>query len=285
MGSPQFNIEDVEVRLAQSDEEIKAAQHLRYKVFYEEFSATPTEQMAKERRDFDSFDDVTDHLIAVDTSQKDINDRIIGTYRLLRHDIADKHGKFYTSDEYDIKPLMTCGEPLLELGRSCVLDQYRTRPIMQLLWEAIVDYNYRHNIGLMFGCASLTGTDISALSTQLSYLHHFHIAPSKFCPVALSERYVDMNIFPKEDINEKQAFKSLPPLIKGYIRAGAYVGEGAVIDHQFNTTDICIVLPVHQIASRYKNHYTRKINQASANTAEDQTTAQKTDGVLAESSA
>lgn len=262
MGLSQISIESVEVRLAQSEEEIRAAQHLRYKVFYEEYSATPTEDMAAQRRDFDSFDDVTDHLVAIDHSKSDIQEKIVGTYRLLRQDIAQKHGEFYTSSEYNISSLVNCGEPLLELGRSCVLADYRTRPILQKLWEAIVDYTFRHDLGLLFGCASLHGTDINALALQLSYLHHFHTAPDKFKAVAVKNRYIDMNIIPKSDIEIKQAFKELPPLVKGYLRAGAYIGEGAVIDHQFNTTDVCIILPVHQIADRYKNHYTRKINKA-----------------------
>lgn len=262
MGISDFNIEDIKIKLASSPEEIEAAQHLRYKVFYEEFGARPTDDMKSKRLDYDDFDTVADHIIAIDTSKTELKGRVIGTYRLLRNDVAQSFGQYYTSDEYNLDPLIKCDETLLELGRSCVLDIYRTKPIMQLLWEAIVDYTQKHTIGLMFGCASLIGTDIDALSRQLSYLYHFHLAPEKWCPVALNERYVDMNILPKDSLDQKTSFKELPPLVKGYLRAGAYIGEGAVIDHQFNTTDVCIVLPVELIASRYKKHYTRKINQA-----------------------
>lgn len=260
MGISQLNIEDVEVKLAQGEDEVEAAQRLRYRVFYEEYAAKPSEEMARERRDMDDFDRVADHLVVIDNSIEDPIDRIVGTYRLLRHEAADKHGSFYTSDEYDIDPLINSGSTLLELGRSCVLANYRTRPVLQLLWEGIIEFMLEHNVGTMFGCASLYGTDIEALSKQLAYLHHYHLAPEDIRPKALESRYVDMNLHAKEDLNEREIFKSLPPLIKGYLRVGCTIGEGAVIDEQFNTTDVCIVLPMQKFAPRYRKHYARKIN-------------------------
>lgn len=263
MGISQINIETVEVKLAESEEEIRAAQRLRYRVFYEEYKAQPTEEMARERRDMDEYDSVADHLIVVDRSIKDPQDRIVGTYRLLRREEADKHGQFYTSSEYDIGQIMKNGKNLLELGRSCVLADYRTRPIMQLLWEGLTVYMQDHDTGMLFGCASLYGTDIDNLAEQLSYLHHYHLAPEKVRPRALDKLYTNMNIIPKSEIDERKAFKALPPLIKGYLRVGCTIGEGAVVDHQFNTTDVCIVLPMDQFAERYRNHYARKIDQKS----------------------
>jgi putative hemolysin len=115
-----------------------------------------------------------------------------------------------------------------------------------------------HKIDLMFGCASLHGTDMSVLSKPLSYLHHYHLSPDHLRPVAVSDRYVDMNIFPKEDLDPKRSFIELPPLIKGYLRLGAKVGQGAVHDHQFNTTDVCIVLKMSEVSQKYRDHYTRK---------------------------
>lgn len=261
MGISQLNIKDVEIKLAENEAEVEAAQRLRYRVFYEEYKAKPSAEMAEHRRDMDSFDQVADHLIVLDNSIKDPIDRIVGTYRLLRHEAADEHGRFYTSDEYDIGPLLQSGSRLLELGRSCVLADYRTRPVLQLLWEGIIEFMLDHKVGTMFGCASLHGTDIDALSQQLAYLHHYHLAPADVRPRALDERYVDMNLHAKDDIDEREVFKSLPPLIKGYLRVGCTIGEGAVIDHQFNTTDVCIVLPMKKFAPRYRKHYARKINQ------------------------
>lgn len=245
------------VRLCEDKSEIEASQRLRYTVFYEEFGAIPDETMAREKRDIDAYDEITDHLIVLDTSLP--KDRqLVGTYRLLRREVAEAHGRFYTADEYDIDPLLQSGAVLLELGRSCVLPAYRTRPILQKLWEGIAHYVADHEIGLMFGCASLHGTDIEALQDQLSYLYHYHLAKPQLCPRAIETRYIDMNIKPKEAIDAKRAFASLPPLIKGYLRLGAVIGDGAVVDHQFNTTDVCIVMPTHQVTDKYVNHYRRK---------------------------
>ena len=216
--------------------------------------------MARERRDMDAFDSVADHLIVLDNSIKDPLDRIVGTYRLLRHEAADEHGRFYTSDEYNIDSLISGGGPLLELGRSCVLSEYRTRPVLQLLWEGIIEFMLDHDVGTMFGCASLHGTDVNALSEQLAYLHHYHLAAEDMRPRALEDRYINMNLHPKEDLDAREVFKSLPPLIKGYLRVGCTIGEGAVVDEQFNTTDICIMLPMKEFAPRYRRHYARKMD-------------------------
>ena len=261
MGISQLNIEKVSVRLARDEDEVRAAQRLRYKVFYEEYAAIPSEDMIRDKRDFDPYDDIADHLIVIDEAIPDPRARIVGTYRLLRRAAADKYGKFYTSDEYNIAPLLNSGATLLELGRSCVLADYRTRPVLQLLWQGITDYMLDHGIDLMFGCASLHGTDTAALSRQLAYLHHYHLAPENMRPRALDQRYVEMNVHQKDQIDAKAVFSELPPLIKGYLRLGATIGDGAVIDHQFNTTDVCIVLQMRDVAARYRKFYARKVNR------------------------
>jgi L-ornithine Nalpha-acyltransferase len=269
MGISQISIQKVTVRLARNESEVSAAQHLRYRVFYEEYAAKPTEEMARQRRDFDDFDAVADHLIVIDESIADPHKCIVGTYRLLRREAAEKSGAFYTSTEYDINTLLNSGTTLLELGRSCVLAEYRTRPVLQLLWQGITDYMLDHEIGLMFGCASLHGTDIAALSKELAYLHHYHLAPAATRPRALNGQYVDMNLHAKEDIDAKAIFAALPPLIKGYLRLGAYIGEGAVVDSQFNTIDVCIVLPIQQVTARYRKFYARKVNRPFPGPEED----------------
>lgn len=248
------------VRLAASPAEIEAAQRLRYKVFYEEYKAVADEVTAATHMDVDEYDAITDHLVVLDESLPEGPEQIVGTYRLLRREMAEKHGRFYTSGEYDIQPLLASGAVLLELGRSCVLPPYRTRPVLQKLWQGIAHYVAEHNIGLMFGCASLHGTDITELAPQLSYLYHYHLATPELRPRALDSRYVDMNIIPKDDLNAKSVFASLPPLIKGYMRLGASVGDGAVVDAQFNTTDVCIVMPTHLVTEKYLKHYQRVTN-------------------------
>lgn len=253
----------IKVRLAQGASEIEAAQHLRYRVFYEEYAATPDAEMAQARRDFDAFDSVADHLIVTDESLGTGVKSIVGTYRLLRQDVALRHGNFYTSSEYDISPLVTgYGGRLLELGRSCVLDGYRTRPVMQLLWKGIAEYVTEHGIDLMFGCASLHGTDVAKHSWALAYLYHHHLAPAELRPRALENRYIEMNLHQKDTIDAKTTFNALPPLFKGYLRLGAGVGDGAVIDHQFNTIDVCIVLQTSLVTNHYRKHYERSTGKA-----------------------
>lgn len=268
MNSASHSPEKLVVRLAQNEQEIQAAQKLRYKVFYEEYGAAPSADIKEAQRDFDPFDSVADHLIAYhgdEDAALDKDSLIIGTYRLLRRDIADRHGRFYTSDEYDISPLLREKEGQLELGRSCVLAEYRTRPVLQKLWQGITDYLLDHDIEYLFGCASFAGTDVEAISQQLAYIHHYHRAPPDIRARALDERYVEMNRHNKEDLDVKEIFSNLPPLIKGYLRVGVWVGDGAVIDEQFNTIDVCMIMPTARIPERYIKYYTRnKENSAAA---------------------
>ncbi len=263
----EFRLGSLEVRLAATQEEVDAAQALRYRVFYEEMGAIPTSEMVARRRDFDSFDEHCDHLLVFDHMRKDKNP-VIGTYRLIRRGAAAKSGGFYSAHEYDISPLLQYPGEILELGRSCIDAEYRTGPVMQILWRGLTAYVFKHDIRLMFGCASLPGTDPKALALPLSYLHYHHLAPPGLCPKALPERYVDMRLMPQEAFDANTAFddikmdprsgsNSLPPLIKGYIRVGGFVGEGAVIDHQFNTTDVCIIVKTDLITRRYLRHYER----------------------------
>jgi putative hemolysin len=244
----------VYIRLANGPEEVAAAQRLRYKVFYEEFNATPDEKTRLSRMDVDEYDAITDHLVVINETLP-VGEQIVGTYRLLRRDVAEKYGKFYTSGEFDIQPLLNCGMNPLELGRSCVLAEYRTRPVLQKLWQGIAHYISEHNVELMFGCGSLYGTDIQAMAPQLSYLYHYHLSPPEMRPTALPHRYVEMNLIPKDQLDAKSVFMTLPPLIKGYIRIGATVGLGAVIDHQWNSVDVCIVMPTQLITKKYMKHY------------------------------
>jgi putative hemolysin len=261
------NIETITVRLATTPAEIEAAQRLRYAVFYEEYAAIPNQEMAATRLDRDDFDQYADHLIVVDSSND--QDEIVGTYRLLRRESAERYGRFYSSGEYDIAPLLTSGGSILELGRSCVLPEYRTRPILNLLWQGIADYITDYSIDLMFGCASLHSTDITSIARPLSYLYHYHLAPEAIRPRALKGRYINMNLIPKEDIDPKRAFVELPPLIKGYLRLGGCIGDGAVIDPQFNTTDVCIIVQSHLVTDRYRKHYERKIQKSMPTTKPD----------------
>jgi len=246
--------ESLQVRLAQSAAEIDAAQALRYRVFYEEMGAQPTAEMAARRRDFDRFDNDCDHLLVIDHAQ----DAVVGTYRLIRRQAAQRHGSFYSAAEYDLRALADHPGEILELGRSCTDASARTGPAAKLMWRAISAYVFHHRIELMFGCASLSGTDPDALALPLSYLHHFHCAPDTLRVRALPDRYVAMDRLAKDAIDPAQAQALLPPLIKGYLRLGGFVGDGAVIDRQFNTTDVAIVVKTDLVSDRYYRHYERR---------------------------
>jgi putative hemolysin len=251
----------MEVRLAETDAEVEAAQRLRYQVFYEEMAAIPSPEMRAQRRDFDRFDAFCDHLLVVDRSAFDDEGQplVVGTYRLIRDEYAKKAGGFYTSTEYDLSAMLSAwpqSARYLELGRSCILKEWRSKTTtLQLLWRGLMAYAARFSSDLMFGCASFGGTDPEALALALSYLHHFHAMPVNLRVRARPELYVDMNRMPKEAIDIKEALRALPAIIKGYLRAGCLIGEGAVIDHQFATTDVFIYLPIADMDPRYKSRF------------------------------
>lgn len=255
----------LEIRLAITPQEIDAAQALRYQVFYEEMKAKPSDQARKLKRDFDRFDQFCDHLIILDNqSLENLADQsplnpspnVVATYRLMKREAAKKCGQFYSQDEYDISRLLAHPGEIMELGRSCVAKPYRAGPAMQLLWRGIVEYVRFYQVQIMFGCASLPGTHLQELATQLSYLHHFHLAPPDLRAVAVANRYVDMNMISKEKIDVRTTLVNLPPLIKGYLRLGGFIGDGAVVDEQFNTTDVNVVVKTALVTTKYMKHYT-----------------------------
>lgn len=248
----------LQVRLAQTAADIDAAQALRYRIFYEIMGARPAPETERQRRDRDPFDQICDHLLVLDHSRGSGADAVVGTYRLIRREAAARHGNFYSAGEYDIALLSAYPGEILELGRSCVDAGYRARPVMQLLWSGIAAYVFHYDIALMFGCASLPGTDPDALSAPLSYLYYHHLAPPALRARALPQRFVDMRRLDPARFDPMRTLAALPPLIKGYLRLGGFVGDGAVIDEQFNTTDVCIVVKTDLVAEKYSRHYERQ---------------------------
>lgn len=256
-GFEELRAGNLGLRLAESAAEIDAAQALRYRVFYEEMGARADAATQAARRDADEFDAVADHLLVLDHDLGRGPEAVVGTYRLIRRPGARRLGRFYSESEYDIAPLLAFPGQVMELGRSCVAEAYRTRGTLQLLWRGIAAYVFRHRIDLMFGCASLPGTDLEALATQLTYLHANHLAPPALRPRALPGRFVAMDRLDPAGLDMKAAMIALPPLIKGYLRLGGFVGEGAVIDDQFNTTDVCVVVKTDLVTDKYYRHYER----------------------------
>ena len=254
----------LDVRLATSEEEIAAAQALRYQIFYDEMGATPTPRMVAARRDIDDYDSVCDHLLVIDHGF-DGRPHVVGTYRLLRQVVAAMNRGFYSAGEYDLSPLIAQsanGGQLLELGRSCVAPEYRNNTTITLLWRGIAAYLQTHAIGHMFGCASLHGTNPAVHAAELSYLYQHHLAPPELRARSLPEHYVPMDRLAGDRYDARAAAKALPPLIKGYLRVGAMIGDGAFVDHQFNTVDVFVVMPVERITRRYAGRFEVSANDS-----------------------
>ncbi|MBX3577650.1 MAG: GNAT family N-acetyltransferase [Rhizobiaceae bacterium] len=244
--------------MATDESEIAAAQAVRYRVFFEELGAKGDVDATAQQRDADQFDAVCDHLLVCDTAIAGSRlDQIVGTYRLLRQESAAAAGGFYSNGEFGLDALVARHPALrfLELGRSCVLPAYRSKRTIEVLWQGIWAYINHYSIGVMTGCASFHGTDPSAHAEALSFLWH-HCRPEPEWDVrALPGRYVSMDMMPKDAVNMRAAMNAMPPLIKGYLRLGAKIGDGCVVDHDFGTTDVFIILPVSALSTRYLNYY------------------------------
>ena len=271
LGSPASSAEiakvvagDFEVRLAEDAAEVDAAQALRYRVFYEEMKAHPTPEMASQRRDFDAFDEVCDHLLVLDRRRGDGPEGVVGTYRLIRRAAAAKMGRFYSSAEYDIQPMIDYPGEVLEVGRSCIEKDARNTATMQMLWRGIALYSFHYDIRVMFGCASLPGSDPSQHELAMSYLYHHHLAPPEIRVRALADRYVKMDVLKPDSYEPRKALARVAPLIKGYLRLGGFVGDGAVIDPQFNTTDVFIIVKTELVTEKYIRHYERGMRDQDA---------------------
>lgn len=251
-------IGSLEVRLARDELEIAAAQEIRYRVFYDELGARKSRLHSLERRDADRFDPVCDHLLVFDNALPGPDHRrIVGTYRLLRQETAVSAGGFYSEDEFELRRLIAKhpGQRFLELGRSCVLPEYRSKRTIEALWQGLWAYFTHYDIGVLTGCASFHGIVPAAHAEALTYLAH-HCRTSPAWDIRANDgRYCSMDLMPIEAVSAKAAIAAMPPLVKGYLRVGARIGDGCVIDHDFKTVDVFIVLPVREIGARYVNYY------------------------------
>nr|WP_321981123.1 GNAT family N-acyltransferase [uncultured Cohaesibacter sp.] len=252
----------LEIRLAQTEREIRKAQRLRYKVFYKEMAAKPDSQTKFTRRDADAYDAICDHLLVLDHDSpkkkfRRLEPRIVGTYRLLRQEMANLYGGFYTASEFNINSILEAHPErrFLELGRSCVLKEYRTKRTIELLWQGIWAYVQIHKIDVMIGCASIMGTDPQELAEPLTFLSKLGKAPEEWSVDALPHISLPLEQMDPSAINDKAALRSLPPLLKAYMRLGCYISNNAMVDHQFGTTDVLIILPLENIDPKYIEHY------------------------------
>jgi L-ornithine Nalpha-acyltransferase len=246
------------VRLARSEDDLRAAQRLRYAVFVEELGGGGALVDHNNRLERDRFDPFFDHLLLLDEARAP-EDRVVGVYRLLRADQAARAGQFYSEDEYDLSPLKASGRKLLELGRSCLHADYRGGMGMYHLWHALAAYVEAHGIEVLFGVASFHGTDPQALAAPLSLLHHRHLAPDDLRVTARPAGFAAMDLIPEDRLDRRTAMLAVPSLIKAYLRLGGFVGQGAFVDHAFNTTDVCLVLDVARMNASQRAIYTRPV--------------------------
>ena len=260
LGPSLGRIGPLELRLATRKKDIRRAQRLRWTIFYEQGGAIADRRSALTRRDICPFDAICDHLVVYDHTPRDSllkrKSKVVGTYRLLRQDVAEAHSGFYSASEFDIAPLLMRhkGKRFLELGRSCVLPEYRGKRTLELLWRGIWAYVEHHRIDVMIGCASIEGADPDEHRELLAFLRKNAAASEEWNASPLAQRRVD--IAPQAHATDtRRALAAMPPLIKGYLRAGGRIGDGAVVDHQFGTTDVFVVMPVAEIDTRYLAHF------------------------------
>lgn len=245
-----------EVRLARDAADLRAAQRLRYDVFVRELGSDGPLVDHDAGLEQDRFDPHFDHLLLIDRAQEGA---VVGVYRLLLSEKAAEIGQFYSEDEYDLSLLRQSGRRLLELGRSCLAPAYRGGEGMYHLFNGLAGYVLEHEVEILFGVASFHGTDPKALAAPLSLLHHRHLAPEPLRVRAQGAHYQSMNLMPEDQIDRRAAMRQVPALLKAYLRLGGFVGDGAFVDHAFNTTDICLVMDTQRMNEAQKAIYTKGV--------------------------
>ncbi len=250
------------MRLARDARDLRGAQRLRYRVFVQELGGDGPMVDHAAALEQDAFDAIFDHLLLIDPRKNpDDLDHVIGAYRLLCSDNIGA-GQFYSEDEYDLTALRQSGRRLLELGRSCVHADHRGGTAMFHLWNGLADYVLERQIEVLFGVASFHGTDIAPIAQALAFLHHNHLAPPGLRVTARPAQRLGMDLVPVADLDRKAAMAATPALIKAYLRLGGYVGNGAWIDHAFNTTDVCLVMDTARMSEKHRAFYLRKHGSA-----------------------
>ena len=247
----------MKIRLAKSAAEIKMAQCLRHDVFVGEGAGI----------DADRYDDTCAHLLVVDeealsSSYALADGGLVATTRLIGQREAEKLDGFYSANEFDLAPLLKRQSHLkfLEIGRTCILKRARGTAVMELLWQGIWDYVRHNNYDVMIGCASFEGTDPQAHAAALNFLGKHAKAPEEWQATALPDVGLAMPEARSPASDLKNILANMPPLIKGYLRLGCYIGEGCVVDNSFNTVDVLIILPVKVIKPRYFTRFGQPAN-------------------------
>jgi putative hemolysin len=249
----------LEARLALTKKDVRRAQKLRYRVFFEEGGAIPDATARLIRRDVCRFDRVSDHLIVVDKAQvyRDGSPQCVGVYRMLRQEVAERNFGFYSACEFDVESLIAQRPTtrFLEVGRACIASTHRGKHVLELLWRGLWAYARHHGVDAMIGCASLPGADPAAHAAAIRALtgtsgdRSWRVAPRAGSAAASAE----FDSTPPAD--PRALLRTLPPLVKGYWRLGATFSPVPVVDRAFNTTDVFVVMPLCQIEERYLQYF------------------------------
>lgn len=254
----QINCAGLFIKLAETPQELEASQRLRYQVFVKELGGRTDSINNKLQLERDQYDHFFDHLILIDDNLPKPNN-VVGVYRLLRTEAAEMGAGFYSSNEFDLTKIMQCGRRVLELGRSCIDARYRSGVGLHYLWKGLAEYITTHQIDLLFGAASFSGTNLENVAHGLSFLHHNHLVKEELQITSFGENAVPTDILEPEKINRKLAMTQVPSLIKSYLRLGGGIGKGAYIDHDFNTIDVCMIMDTAQMSQKYKSFYQRSV--------------------------
>ncbi len=239
------------VRFAESAQDLRGAERLRYKVFVQELGGDGPLVDHAEALERDALDPFAEHLVLVDDRRdQERLEHVVGVYRMMTEEAAARAGRFYSEAEYDLGPLRNSGRRLLELGRSCLQPEFRGGTAMFQIWQALAGIVVARKIEILFGVASLRGTDPWALAQPLSYLIHAHRAPTDLRVCAIGPTARSLELLPEEKVDRKTAMSAMPALIKAYLRLGGVVGDGAFVDHAFKTTDVCLVLDTTRMSAR-----------------------------------
>lgn len=258
-----IKVRDYEVRLTRNKDERRQVRQLRYDVFVEEEGASATEEQRNLREEYDAYDRFAEYLAVFH------NGKIVGTYRIIDRDAAEKMGSFYTETEFNLSKIKKVDGNIAEMSRACVAREYRENAlVMRMLWAGLGEYVMRHKIAILFGVASWVGTKPVESAQAISYLYYNHLSPLGLRATVLSENFADgvnqkqsrMNILPRDFVDEADARRQMTPLIKGYLRLGATFGKGVFIDKPFNTYDVFVMVQTKKISATYQKHFLGREN-------------------------
>ena len=256
----------LEARLAATGKEVRRAQGLRYRIFFEEGGAIPNPAVRLTRRDLCRFDSICDHLVVVDRAApaRDGSPSVVGVYQLLRQDVAERNFGFYSAREFEVERLIARrpGARLLEVGRACVAETHRGRRVLELLWRGLWAYARHHAIDAMIGCASLPGADPRAHAAAIGWLSAGGGDPSWRVAPRSERRFTLGDDGHRRDddgaqggLDARALARRLPPLVKGYWRLGATFSPVPSVDAAFGATDVFVALPLRDVEARYLKHF------------------------------